>query len=160
MLYVRVERTEVGFSMDPTAYVEQLPRLARSLPAGARSFATDPQHYDFHSQRFVKNLKPQRLVSGNSEGVNWLELQLQHNCWRHEEDLIIRYHDIRTVTFNPPRDDLDVSDLHEVLLDEILPHDHGCTHEISCLGGSLVISCADLVASWVYADCPERQLKS
>jgi hypothetical protein len=41
-----------------------------------------------------------------------------------------------------------------------LPHEHGCTHEIACLSGSLVISCGDLVASWVYADCPERQPKS
>jgi hypothetical protein len=121
--YVRIERTDGGFSLDPTAYVEQLPTLAKSLPTDARSFATDSEHYDFHSQRFVKNLKPQRLTPGNTDEVNWLELQL--HCWRHEEDLIIRYHDVRTITVNPPRDDLDVAHLREVFPDEILPHEDG-----------------------------------
>jgi hypothetical protein len=143
--------------MDPTAYVEQLPRLAVALPDGARAFATDPQHYDFYSQRFIKNLKPERLTFGNANGVDWVELYLRHNCWRHEEDLVIRYDQVRAVTVNPPRDDVDVSELREVFLDEVLPDDGGCTHEIACLGGSLLISCADLEARWVYANCPERQ---
>jgi hypothetical protein len=85
-----------------------------------------------------------------------MELYLRHNCWRHEEDLTIRYHHVRAVTVNPPRNDLEVSDLREVFLDEVLPDEDGCAHEIACLGGSLRISCADLEATWVWAECPER----
>ncbi|GIH05817.1 hypothetical protein Rhe02_38840 [Rhizocola hellebori] len=160
MQYVRVEPTDVGYLMDPTAYLEELPRLAGLLPVGAQTFATDPQHYDFNSQRFIKNLKPERLTYGDTDEIAWLELHLRHNCWRHEEDLIIRYHGVQSVTVDPPRSEPDVTDLREVFLDEILPHEAGCSHEISCLGGSIVVTCADLEAAWVYADCPERQPNS
>ncbi len=119
--------------------------------------ATDPQHYNFDAQRFVKNLKPQRVISGETNGVAWLELQLRHNCWRHEEDLSIRYHGVRNLVLDPPREDMDVTGLREVFLDEILPHEHGCSHEIACLGGSLLVICDDMTAIWVEADCPERR---
>jgi hypothetical protein len=155
--YVSIETAGDGYWIDPSAYLEQLPRFAESLPAGARAFATDPEHYDFPGRRFVKNLKPQRLTFGRSAGMDGLELRLRHNCWRHEEDLTIRYHGVLDLTLDPAPVGLDVTGLREVLLDEVLPHEHGCSHEIACTGGSFHVICQDLAATWSYADCAERR---
>jgi hypothetical protein len=35
-----------GFRVDPRPHLAELPRLRAELPSGARSFATDPGHYD------------------------------------------------------------------------------------------------------------------
>lgn len=42
--------------------------------------------------------------------------------------------------------------LEAVLLDEILPVDPGCSHEIRFIAGTVLISCLDLDAEW----CDER----
>lgn len=143
MRYIRVEFDRDGTYSDPGAYLERLPSIAAALPGGARAFATDPEHYNFGGRRCIKDLKPQRLRPVG----DGLELQLKHNCWKHEEDLTIRYAGVQSVTLNPPYD-AEVARLHDVVLDEILPTDHGCTHEFTCLSGSLVIACEDLTATW------------
>ncbi|MEU4399878.1 hypothetical protein ACIQH6_09755 [Micromonospora orduensis] len=155
--YVSVERRSYGVALDPEAYLQELPALADSLPEGARRFATDPGHYDFSGQRCVKNLKPERLTSGETDGIRWLELYLRHNCWKHEEDLTIRYSGVQSLTIEPAGQGLDVAQLQDVMLDEVLPHEHGCQHEIVCLSGRLVVTGQDLEATWRYADCPERE---
>ncbi|MEU8407045.1 hypothetical protein AB0C19_12655 [Micromonospora sp. NPDC048842] len=157
MRYVSLERTRDGILHDPSAYLEQLPSLADSLPDGARRFATEPGHYDFFGQRCVKSLKPTRLTSGETGGSRWLELYLQHNCWKHEEDLTIRYRGVRSLTFEPADRELDVAQLLDVMLDEVLPHEQGCRHEIACLAGRMIVTSEDLTATWEYADCPERE---
>jgi hypothetical protein len=154
--YVSIERMPDGFAIDPSAYVDQLSQLGELLPSGARAFARETGHYDFNSLRFIKNLKPQRLISGVADGRRWLELELRHNCWRHEEDLTVRYSGVRGLELNGETDNLDVSRLGEVLLDEVLPHSQGCSHEVACLGGSLLVVCEDLTATWFEADCSER----
>ncbi len=157
MRYVRVEFTRDGTYSDPRPYLAQLPTLAAALPDGARAFATDPEHYNYSGQRCVKDLKPQRLTSGETNGTSWLELHLGHNCWKHEEDLTIRYVGVTSVTMTPAGDDLDVTHLQDLILDEVLPSEHGCTHELACLAGSLTITCKDLVATWTVAACSDRQ---
>ncbi|MBQ0894654.1 hypothetical protein KBX37_16370 [Micromonospora sp. U56] len=144
-------------ALDPEAYLRQLPSLADSLPEGARRFATDPGHYDFLGQRCVKDLKPARLTSGEADGSRWLELYLRHNCWKHEEDLTIRYSGVQRLTIEPADQGLDVAQLQDVMLDEVLPHEHGCRHEIVCLSGRLIVTSQDLAATWLHADCPERE---
>lgn len=154
MKYVRAEFTDSGTHSDPRAYLERLPTLASSLPAGARAFATDPEHYNYWGRRCVKDLKPQRLAAGESDGNPWLELELKHNCWKHEDDLTIRYFGVQKMTLEPPGAAAEVADLGDVMLDEILPAADGCTHELSCLAGSLVIACEDLTATWKASNCP------
>ncbi|MDG4807767.1 hypothetical protein O7634_13510 [Micromonospora sp. WMMD1120] len=156
MRYVSVERTNHGVALDPEAYLLELPSLAESLPEGAGRFATDPDHYDFFGQRCVKDLKPARLTSGETDGGRWLELYLRHNCWKHEEDLTIRYSGVRSLTIEPDDQGLGVVHLQDVMLDEVLPHEHGCQHEIVCLSGRLIVTSRDLAAAWRYADCAER----
>jgi hypothetical protein len=106
MRYVKVEFTRDGTFSDPTAYLAQLPTLASSLPAAARAFATDPEHYNYYGRRCVKDLVPERLTSGEDSGRPWLELRLRHNCWKHEEDLTILYRNVVSVTIDPAEDGL------------------------------------------------------
>lgn len=160
MRYVSVERTSHGVALDPEAYLRQLPSFADSLPEGARRFAVDPDHYDFFGQRCAKDLKPARLTSGETDGSRWLEFHLRHNCWKHEEDLTIRYSGVHSVTIEPADHGLDVTRLQDVLLDEVLPDEGGCRHEVVCLSGRLIVTSQDLVATWRYADCAEREPSS
>lgn len=155
MKHVIVEAREHGNFLDPSAYLKLLPALAADLPAGARAFATDPGHYDFHSQRCVKDLWPDRVTHGGA-GERWLELRFRHNCWKHEDDLTIRYSGIsgvlRASAWHPPTWD----ERNSVTLDEILPHDRGCSHEIRFLDGFLMVVSTDLTANWTEADCPGK----
>jgi hypothetical protein len=80
--------------------------------------------------------------------------QFAHNCWKHEEDLTIRYRGLRRV-----HADVEVTDLpgkFAVVLDEILPHPDGCRHEIAFRGGTMVVVARDLTAVWNEADCPDK----
>lgn len=157
MRYVRVEFTRDGTYSDPRAYLAELPTLAPSLPEGARAFAADPEHYNYYGRRCVKDLKLQHLKAGEDNGTSWLELHLGHNCWKHEEDLTIRYVGVDSVTMSPTGHGLDVTYLRDVILDEVLPDERGCKHEFACLAGSLTITCEDLVATWVDSNCPEME---
>ncbi|MGV9597033.1 hypothetical protein ACWDR1_10220 [Streptosporangium sandarakinum] len=141
--------------ISPTEYLERLPEFADALPAGARAFAADPQHYDFHGPRCVKDLNLERISFGGTGGEDRIELALRHNCWKHEEDLIIRYEgvtdyrlDIAAPSGIEPRS--------VVILDEILPHSDGCSHEIAFRPGTVMVACRDLTATWVETDCPKR----
>ncbi|MFF8191529.1 hypothetical protein ACF05L_11880 [Streptomyces bobili] len=144
--------------LDPGPYLERLPVLGGWLPPGARAFATDPDHYDFSGRRCVKDLLPR---AGRRIGREDLEIRFGHNCWKHDEDLVVRYSgvsrfqagvlDVRAL------DDLGevvLDDLGEVILDELLPLPDGCAHELACRSGSLLVGCRDLEAEWVAADCP------
>jgi hypothetical protein len=41
----------------------------------------------------------------------------------------------------------------DVIVDELLPHKHGCSHEIVSLSGSLTITAADFATYWRLAEC-------
>ncbi|MFE9677613.1 hypothetical protein ACFYO5_26390 [Streptomyces sp. NPDC006259] len=136
--------------LDPGPYLEKLAVLGGQLPSGARAFATDPGHYDFSGRRCVKDLLP---TQARRTGSDELVIRFGHNCWKHDEDLVVRY----TGVSRFQADVLDVcvlDDLGEVILDEILPHPGGCTHELACRPGTLIVVCRDLEAEWVAADCP------
>jgi hypothetical protein len=164
MRYVSLDATADGITgmIDPAGYLRQLPVLAPALPAGAREFATDGQHYDFYSRRCVKDLKIARIQFSPERAG--LEIGLRHNCWKHEEDLVLCYGSVRglEVAFtysqsSPPWTVLgEACLLGEVILDEILPHEHGCSHEIACHTGTLTVVCQDLTARWIPADCPDK----
>jgi hypothetical protein len=91
MKHVKVEATGTGNFLDPDAYLGLLPTLVDALPPGARAFAADSDHYNFFSRRCVKDLVPDTLLCGTTAGEDWLQLGFRHNCWKHEEDLSIRY---------------------------------------------------------------------
>lgn len=161
MKYVNLNATMVlpggvvDGAISPAEYLERLPELADMLPEGARTFATDPRHYDFSSSRCVKALALERISFAEVGDEVSMELGFRHNCWKHEEDLIIRYGGVSGFT-------LDVSVLNSVrpqsvvILDEVLPRPGGCSHEIALCPGSITVLCRDLVATWVEAVCPDK----
>src|SRR5262245_58059175 len=110
MRYIVVERIDYGMAVDPAAYLRELPGFVDALPTGARAFATDPAHYDFFGQRCIKDLKPLSLTAGD----HWVELRLGHNCWKHEEDLTIRYSGVRSVATSIGVDAAEVAGLRDV----------------------------------------------
>lgn len=155
MRFVDIEVTGTGNSINPLAYLDQLADLAPQLPPGARAFAVDPDHYDFHGERCVKDLKIEQLRFGADDDGGTFEIHFRHNCWKHEEDLRITYRRLSTLTLDNDPDDKWGDQI--VILDEVLPHERGCSHEIACHTGTLTIVCGDLDAVWVPADCPEQE---
>ncbi len=135
--------------LNPAPYLSHLPSISGDLPPGARAFATDPGHYDFRSRRCVKDLT---LLAIRGAGCEEMEVQFQHNCWKHDQDLLIRYAGVSGFIIDPA-DEERGADLGTVILDEILPHKDGCSHEIACWDGTLAIVCRDLQATWTGTIC-------
>ncbi|MFI7355772.1 hypothetical protein ACIBTP_17685 [Streptomyces avidinii] len=75
--------------LSPARYLEHLPSLAHDLPAGARGFATAPEHYDFSGKRCVKDLEGQHIRGAGTDDQQ-MEIRFRHNCRKHEEDLRLR----------------------------------------------------------------------
>jgi hypothetical protein len=155
--FVEVEPIEGGFWLKPERYLEELPRLADSLPPGARAFATDPAHYDFFSERCVKDLKLRTLTTVDAHGELSAEAEFEFNDVAPER-LTISYRGVVSLRVEvedtgpheyPP--DAGTRRLSDVQLDEILPHEHGCSHEIKMINGLIAIVCADLTATWIPA---------
>ncbi|GAA4909624.1 hypothetical protein ACFPM3_11740 [Streptomyces coeruleoprunus] len=155
MRYVELEARvgELTGVISPARYLERLPELVRDLPAGARAFAEDPAHYSFGGKRCTKDLVLQRLGLPGGDRPD-VEAFFRHNCWKHDEDLVIRYADVAEVRVDIPHPDV-LAGLGTVILDEVLPHPHGCSHEVALRPGTLYVVCRDLTATWVQADCPD-----
>ncbi|WP_242906095.1 hypothetical protein [Actinomadura terrae] len=152
MKYVDLNATVNGVTgvISPQSYLDLLPELGAALPVGARAFAADVDHYDFVGERCVKDLQLAR-IDGPDNGD--LTLFFRHNCWKHEEDLLIRYEGVTRFAVETAEDEALPG---PVVLDEILPHPNGCTHEFAFTSGSLNITCRDLYASWIETDCPDK----
>ncbi|MGJ7414860.1 hypothetical protein AB9128_03220 [Streptomyces cinereoruber] len=138
--------------LDPARYLSHLPSVSGDLPPGARAFATDADHYDFRSRRCMKDLTL-RAVRG--AGGEEMEVEFQHNCWKHDQDLLIRYVGVSGFAIDPVDEDRG-TDLGAVILDEILPHRDGCSHEIACWDGTLTLVCRDLQATWTETVCSSK----
>ncbi|GAA1937102.1 hypothetical protein [Kitasatospora viridis] len=158
MRYVNLNATSGALTgiISPTDYLHQLPSFADALPPGARSFATDKAHYDFYSGRCVKDLTLELVQFTEPDGDgDEIVARFRHNCWKHEEDLVIHYLGVSAFDVDTPAGP-DWTHLDTVILDELLPHAHGCTHEIAFRPGTLTVTCRDLTAVWVEADCPDK----
>jgi hypothetical protein len=148
--YVEIGTGPAEVSVDPGPYLARLPELAAGLPPGARAFATDPRHYELGGRRCVRDLRPLDMRRTAPADI---QIRFRRDCLgpdEYLEDLIVRY----TGVSRFQTDILgacDIASLGEVILDEILPHPDGCTHELACRPGTLVVACTDLVAEWVPA---------
>ncbi|MBN1171972.1 MAG: hypothetical protein JXA67_07340 [Micromonosporaceae bacterium] len=73
---------------------------------------------------------------------------------QHDAGLVIRYRGVTGLAVDaspvmgvecpPPA----VRSLGSLQIDEILPHEQGCSHEILMTGGTIRVVCADLEAEW------------
>ncbi|GAA2132380.1 hypothetical protein GCM10009760_07360 [Kitasatospora kazusensis] len=140
--FITIESTGTGFLLDPSAYLAKLPEIAAALPPGARRFASDPAHYDFHDEHCVKDLKVHRLaVTHPPEGLA-VELVLRWNEVS-DEILTLSYRQVSQL-----RLDGEAGRLGPVQLDETLPVPGGCTHTIQLIAGVVAVTCADFEAVW------------
>ncbi|MGW4083184.1 hypothetical protein ACWEGS_09110 [Streptomyces sp. NPDC004822] len=85
-------------------------------------------------------------------GGEEMEVEFRHNCWKHDQDLLIRYAGVSSFVIDLADEGREVH-LGVVILDEILPHRDGCSHEFACSGGTLAVVCRDLRAAWNEATC-------
>lgn len=157
MKFVKIEWDDRfnGELLDPSQYLAELPGFADRLPEGARRFATANGHYDFRSTRCIKDLRPisvsmEAVQDGTVDGV----ILLRGNPWKHNEDLTIRYAEVFdfSVAIDPSERNIDLDpgsgQFGDVRLDEVLPVDGGCSHEIETLCGRITILCRDLTINW------------
>ncbi|MEV6901064.1 hypothetical protein [Amycolatopsis sp. NPDC051372] len=129
---------------DAQRYLAELPALAGRLPAGARAFALDAGHYDFYGTTCVKDLTISAALA--DPGANGsLKIRFEPNRWKHDSGLTIEYENVTGLSFST---DSTPDLLGAVLLDEILPTDTGCSHEIALRHGSVTVECGDLTAKW------------
>ncbi|MDH2389980.1 hypothetical protein QCN29_14495 [Streptomyces sp. HNM0663] len=138
--------------LGPARYLSHLPSISGDLPPGAWAFATDTDHYDFRSRRCVKDLTLRAIRGADGEEM---EVEFQHNCWKHDQDLLIRYTGVSDFIVDPV-DEGRGTNLGTVILDEILPHRDGCSHEIACWDGTLTLVCRDLQATWSETICSSK----
>ncbi|WP_340684072.1 hypothetical protein LCL61_37215 [Amycolatopsis coloradensis] len=139
MDYVKIVQEENGFFLDPSEYLERLPRLAADLPPGAAAFATDPDHYSFVGDRCIKDLY---LTSIGFSRENRQLTVTARLAWREGMPTVL------TITYRQVTELNVDSGEGPVQLDETLPHERGCRHEIQLIGGSVVVVCADYAAVW------------
>ncbi|GHH24406.1 hypothetical protein [Streptomyces rubradiris] len=156
MEYVTAGWDDGGFHVDASAYLAELPRLRAGLPPGARTFATDPGHYDIPgATRCVKDLELAgiHLATDKSGG---LVLDFAPNAFKHDFGLRISYSGVRHFAIDYDHS-IDWMSVDTVLLDEILPDGNGgCRHEIALTDASITIQCEDLRAVWAQGHRPTR----
>ncbi|MEV5550633.1 hypothetical protein AB0L35_31605 [Streptomyces sp. NPDC052309] len=100
-------------------------------------------------------MKDLTLQAVRGAGSGEVEVEFRHNCWKHDQDLVIRYTGVSCFVTEPA--EAAETDLGTVILDEILPHGDGCSHEIACWDGTLTIVCRDLRATWTETGCASKR---
>src|SRR5206468_11355447 len=119
--------------------------LFRSLPQGARQFALDNEHYNFFGPRCVKDLRLSRAIISDSNDQLSVQLGFAPSEFKHDQGLVIEYADVIEfdidVTASPRTTNIWLHSrrLGDLQLDEILPHERGCSHEIRFTGGVIRI---------------------
>lgn len=150
MRYVRVEPllNQYGYHLDPDPYLDVLQDMSSGLPAGAMAFVADPEHYNFHSPRCVKDLTLSKAALDDEEGKVSLEMDLAPNEWKHASGLRIKYSHVQSFRVDAAEADGMLPRLGSVQLDEALPHSPGVAHEIAFTCGSITVIAVDLLAMW------------
>ncbi|MBB5137232.1 hypothetical protein HNP84_006984 [Thermocatellispora tengchongensis] len=154
MQFIKIENIHGGFSLNPEPYLDILPSLQASLPEGAARFASDPDHYNFFGSRCIKDLQLGSISLSDKVGLLAVVIVLAPSQFKHEQALEISYSDV--VQFDVSAKEWrgvgeiwpETRRLGDVQLDEILPHEHGCSHELQCTRGCLRIIARDLSATW------------
>lgn len=149
MKFIKIEWNDEwrGFWLDPSGYLAELHGLAEKMPAGAREFATQDGHYDFTSPRCVKDLTISRISAMPGEEYD-LDVEFSPNEWKNESGLTVKYAKLRRLDISVRDPASGLQGIGALQLDEILPLDGGCSHQIAFTGGEIYIECADLHAEW------------
>lgn len=140
----------VQFPYDYLPYEKHLPEFADQLPEGARRFATDPDHYDFSAARCVKDLLVDRINYADDYRTVDVEIafRFEPQPGPFPPALVIRYTDVRSFSIDVGERQPAGVRLGDLALDEILPHDHGVSHELAFHAGTITVIARDLAAVW------------
>ncbi|MGI5170369.1 hypothetical protein ACQEU3_39065 [Spirillospora sp. CA-253888] len=155
MKYVKVDLGDDGVHhLDPNPYLQELSKISAGLPGGARKFAEDPGRYDFFGRRCVRDLRIEDIEADEVEGYE-VDMEIRFKgTWKHDGDLLVRYRAVSRFSLDVDPDRLPFFfskpfDVGRLQLDEILPLERGCSHEVQFIGGRLLVECRDLAAEWV-----------
>lgn len=142
---VRWDAQPGGFWLDPRPYLEVLGEVANALPPGARVYAEAPGHYDFSSERCVKDLRFTSLTvdDANQRAV----VEFSANPAKHAEGLALVYSGVRSLSIGHEQAD-GIGWMGTLLLDEVLPIDGGASHEMALTGGTIKIVASEIEARW------------
>lgn len=163
MQFVAEEFSETGSGvwrfLNPAAYIAELERLAPLLPDGARRFATDSDHYDFYSEKCVKDLKLESVTYFDDGDEVRVELGLRFNDLGRAPELSVVYRDVAEFRIDVAagQSNRGRRRLGVLMLDEILPCEQGASHELVFRAGSVWVVCADLEAEWTVPSPPSAQ---
>ncbi|MFI7316535.1 hypothetical protein [Streptomyces venezuelae] len=151
MKYVKVEwDTELhGFRTDARDYLAALPELQEELSPGARAFVGEAGHYDYSSERCVKDLELAdiSLPTTTAGGAGTASIDFRPNQWKHTAGLRIEYTGVTHFSIDYEAS-VDWMEAITVLLDETLPHEDGVVHEVELTDATITVRCADLKATW------------
>ena len=151
MRYVTVQSSNGGTMTNPRPYLEWLGEHAHELPPGARAFALDPEHYDFSHQWSPRSASFDRMSTRfTDDGV---EVTLVLAAWGGAPpEFVVRYRGVSRVESDGDHGGFPRSGL---LVDELLPHADGVSHELEFTGGTITVVAADLTAGWRGKAGPE-----
>lgn len=133
-----------GYAFDPRRYLEVLPGLIGSLPPGARDFIAEETHYDFTSDRCVKDLVLGRVILRGGDAT----VVFDGSPWKHREGLTLDYSGVQSFDYDLATAREDYYGNPAMMLDEILPLDEGFSHEMALGTGDLKIVARELTFSW------------
>ncbi|MER8183394.1 hypothetical protein [Kitasatospora sp. NPDC094015] len=148
MKYVKVEWDDEdrGFVLGAGDYLAVLAQ-GLELPAGASAFARQPGHYDFTGRRCVKDLALER-ISWSPTGAGILQISFLPHPAKHDEGLTLSYRGVSEFSVGRSEADPAAREPDTVLLDELLPAEEGCAHEIELTNSCITVVAADLEAVW------------
>ncbi|MFJ1754854.1 hypothetical protein [Kitasatospora sp. NPDC088134] len=148
MKYVNVEwdDRDRGFVLSAIDYLAALAE-GLELPPGASAFAREPGHYNYTSRRCVKDLALDRIL-WSPRGSGILEISFLPHPAKHDEGLVLSYRGVAEFSVGRSEADPDAREPDTVLLDELLPDEAGCAHEIELTNSCITIACADVEAVW------------
>ncbi|QHT56144.1 hypothetical protein GXP71_08665 [Cellulomonas sp. H30R-01] len=144
MRYAILETTADGTWTDPGPYLRWLAEHGDALPPGARAFARHPEHYDFSHQWCPRGATFDRLAMRHTDAGVTATLVLA-GAGRAAPQFVLRYEGVVRVEVDGDHGGLPRSDL---LVDELLPHDDGVSHELAFIAGTVTVVARDLTAGW------------
>lgn len=151
MRYVIAEPSvDGGFWVDPRPYLDWLERHAEELPPGARAFAVHPEHYDFSHEWCPRGVTLARMSTRETDGVTSATVVLA-GYLDSPAEFVMRYHDVSGLAVTRNAD----GSRRDLLVDEVIPHEGGVSHELVFADRTITVVAKDLSAGWSGKAGPE-----
>jgi hypothetical protein len=133
--YATVQFSDDGTMTDVLPYLEWLGAHADELPPGARAFALDPEHYDFSHEWCPRSASFDRMSTRFTDDGVVVTLVLA--AWGGARpEFVLRYDGVSHVELDGDHGGFPRSGL---LVDELLPHADGVSHELVLRSGTITV---------------------